>query len=179
MSRYLHSIRKRKYHKSFYVEEPARIRVGDQVFVIKIGNGPCGLVEEYSVIFEWGETTRGKQIIDCYAELRLNPATLPLLTLEELEDNIPDFDWRTFHWGGVVLNPQQTAVLRRLYDRYLQKKFAVMDKQYSAYYKRKAEQDQCLFSGDIWVKYEMFDPEFDDMDSDNEDEDGHRTDKEK
>lgn len=70
--------------------------------------------------FQWSGKGRVTYYVDFIPDVLLNPDTVPILTCQELQRTIPDFDWYKGH-SGLVLNNEQAHNLDTLWKDFLQK----------------------------------------------------------
>ena len=56
----------------------------------------------------------------------VNPETQAIITTEQLQDAIPDFEWRKGH-SGQLLSAEQAKKLEKLFADYIQKMLDVDD----------------------------------------------------
>lgn len=102
-----------------------KINVGDRVFWVKVGYGQIGIVGSGVVTSEpyidddWSGKDRITYYVDFIPDVLLNPDTVPILTCEELQNEIPDFEWSKGH-SGLVLNDEQAQKLDTLWKDFLQ-----------------------------------------------------------
>lgn len=104
------------------IEEWKMARMGDRFYVVRIGEGKTGVVMTGvfgSHPFLYPENNKkNKHSIELKLNLILNPETAPMLTTEDLEKSIPDFNWRYKHQGN-TLSTIQAKVLEKLFSEYL------------------------------------------------------------
>ena len=106
------------------VHDHERIHAGDIFYMLKVGNGQTGIVKRGGITSEpvsggdWSGHGRVTYYCDYEAEIMINPDTFSLLTSEQLQEAIPDFDWFGGH-SGVVLDKEQAAKLETLWHEYL------------------------------------------------------------
>ena len=106
------------------VRDHEKIHAGDIFYMLKVGEGQTGIVKQGIITTEpasggdWSGHGRVTYYCDYEAEIMINPDTFSLLTSEQLQEAIPDFDWFGGH-SGVVLNEDQAAKLEKLWHKYL------------------------------------------------------------
>lgn len=104
------------------VYEYEEVNCGDQWFMLRIGDGPTGIVgyglfNGTPIVGEdWCDPNKKRHFVDL-VQLRLTPHNEPMFSTEELENIIPDFDWRGGH-SGVVLPEKNAEKLLLLKHRY-------------------------------------------------------------
>ena len=124
-----------------------RVKAGDEFFMLKVGVGTCGIVAAGKITGkpaageDWSGRGRKVYYADYECSFMVNPETLPILECGVLEDNIPDFEWRGGH-SGVVLEDGQSAVLKRLFKRYLRDNAALFADRLDLISKRDMRNDQ-------------------------------------
>ena len=154
MCRFLNNIYWCEPDSDWSICEYEKVKKGDQFFMLKVGIGTCGIVAAGEITSDpiAGEdwSGRGRKVYDSdYAcDLMVNPETLPILESSVLEDNIPDFDWNGGH-SGVVLTDEQSAVLTRLFDKYLRDNAAVFTDRLALIEKRGMDNDQLYIEADL------------------------------
>ena len=154
MSRFLQAIEWEETGSDWSIAEYERVKAGDQFFMLKVGAGMCGIVASGTITSDpvAGEdwSGRGRKVFysDYDCDFMVNPETLPILESSVLEDNIPGFDWRGGH-SGVVLEEDQAAVLKRLFDKYLRDNAAIFTDRLALIEKRGMDNDQLYIEAEI------------------------------
>ena len=110
--------------------------MGDRFYMIRVGEGNTGVV--MSGVFtslpyvskDWNPNRNSRRIyyMDMKPNFIVNPEVQDIITTEQLQDAIPDFEWRKGH-SGQLLNPNQARKLEALFDDYIQKMLDVDDKE--------------------------------------------------
>jgi hypothetical protein len=96
----------------------------DRFYLLRVGDGITGIVMNghFSSQPQLGEDWSGKGRATYYCDLEIdyaiNPETTPILTTKQLEQAIPDFDWRGGH-SGLMLTEEQASKLHTLFAEYL------------------------------------------------------------
>lgn len=97
---------------------------GDKFFLVKVGEGSNGIVmsgyfksEPYQAE-DWSGRGRRVFYMDMEIVEIIHPDRCHMLTSEELEKEIPDFNWRGGH-SGLLLNPEQAEKLDKIWEKYL------------------------------------------------------------
>ena len=98
---------------------------GDRFFMVRVGEGKTGIV--MSGVFESnpyeGEDWRGEGRETHYMELRpnflLDPEAAPMITTEELAQEIPSFDWTGGH-SGRILQQTDARKLEKMWHKFLE-----------------------------------------------------------
>ena len=69
---------------------------------------------------DWNKSRGSKQIhyMDMQPNFIINPETMPIITTEQLQKAIPDFEWRRGH-SGTLLTVEQAQKLEKLFAEYL------------------------------------------------------------
>lgn len=127
-------------HMNWSVWDYDKINVGDRVYWVKVGYGQIGIVGSGTVTSEpyisedWSGKGRITYYVDFIPNVLLNPDTVPILTCEELQRAIPDFEWSKGH-SGLVLNDDQAQNLDTLWKDFLLRNEAIfkekMQKEYN------------------------------------------------
>ena len=105
--------------------EHEKVHCGDTFFMLKVGAGVNGIVATGKITGEpcadddWSGKDRIVYYCDYKYSIMINPSSFPLLSSDELAENIPDFDWCGGH-AGVVLSEPQSKTLKKLWKAYLQ-----------------------------------------------------------
>lgn len=111
-------------HLDWSVHDYLHVHKGDECFLLKVGDGPVGVCLSGRALNEpyenddWSGRGRPTRYVDVRPKVCINPMCLPILTAAELEDAIPDFNWRTGH-SGELLSPAQSRIFRRLWKAFL------------------------------------------------------------
>lgn len=106
------------------VWEYDRARLGDQFYLVKVGEGHTGIVMSGVFISHpfQGEDWSGKGRLTYYAHLRpnviLDPDSAPMVTTAQLAKAIPSFDWSGGH-SGRLLTSDEALRLESLWADYL------------------------------------------------------------
>ena len=108
------------------IHEWEKAHKGDRFFMVRVGEGKTGIV--MSGIFiskpytdrDWNRLRQRKQIyyMDMQPNFIVNPETMPIVTTAQLQEAIPDFEWRKGH-SGVLLTEYQAQRLEELFSEYL------------------------------------------------------------
>ncbi len=116
------------------VYEWERAKMGDRFYMIRVGEGNTGVV--MSGIFtsqpyasqDWNPNRNSRKIyyMDMKPNFIVNPEVQAIITTEQLQDAIPDFEWRKGH-SGQLLNSEQAKKLEKLFADYIQKMLDVDD----------------------------------------------------
>ena len=98
-------------------------QMGDRFYVIKVGNGSTGVVMSgvfgsHPFVQNGKNGGRSKHFIELKPNMMLNPNTVPMLTISDLEHTVPDFMWRG-GYSGRLLTEKQAAALESRYSQYL------------------------------------------------------------
>lgn len=124
MIRFLQNIVREDNEGNWSIWEYDRVHKGDRFFMLKVGNGATGIVSygrltsDPYVSADWSGQGRKVYYCDLYHDIMISPATFSILSSEQLEDAMPDFDWHKGH-SGAVLSPEQAAVFGKLWQAYL------------------------------------------------------------
>lgn len=110
-------------HLDWSVYDYEHVHKGDECFLLKVGDGPIGVCLYGKILDEpykgqdWSGRGRPTHYVDVSPKICINPLCLPILTTAELEEAIPDFNWRTGH-SGELLSPAQSLCLKRLWKSF-------------------------------------------------------------
>jgi hypothetical protein len=105
------------------VWEHERVEVGDRFYMLRVGDGNTGITmhgmlsSEPELGEDWSGKGRETYYCDLLVSYLFDSETMPIITTEELEAAIPDFDWRRGH-SGVALSAEQERKLDRLFFDY-------------------------------------------------------------
>ncbi len=94
--------------------------VGDQFFLLRVGEGNTGIVASGTIISEayqdedWSGKGREVFYNDIAPDFILHPDRCPILTTESLAAAMPDFDWTGGH-SGVVLPKEYAGKLNNMW----------------------------------------------------------------
>lgn len=108
------------------VYEWEKAHEGDRFYLVRVGEGKTGIVmsgvftSEPYVGDDWNKSRGSKQIhyMDMHPNFIINPETMPIITTEQLQKAIPDFEWRRGH-SGTLLTEDQAQKLEKLFAEYL------------------------------------------------------------
>ena len=108
------------------VYEWEKAHEGDRFYLVRVGEGKTGIVmsgvftSEPYVGDDWNKSRGNKQIhyMDMQPNFIINPETMPIITTEQLQKAIPDFEWRRGH-SGTLLTEDQAQRLEKLFADYL------------------------------------------------------------
>lgn len=145
--RYLHNIVSEDGSMDWSVWDHEKIKKGDRFFMLKVGCGTCGIVSAGTIISDpvedadWSGKGRTVYYCDYYAELMVNPETLPIIGTAQLQANIPDFDWTGGH-SGIVLTDDQAEILNQMYKAYLKENAPLFADRLDLMEKRRLTNDQ-------------------------------------
>lgn len=109
------------------IHEYEKVKKGDKCFLLKVGYGLNGIVDAGVILSkpynsrDWSDEGRDSVFYaDFESRIILNYDTVPVLTSEELEKAIPDFDWHKGH-SGAVLSENQASKFLELWENFLDK----------------------------------------------------------
>lgn len=109
--------------KRWPIAHQHQVSLGDQFFIVKLGYGPQGIIG-HGIISRNPLTKRketGLEPDTYYAGVEfstlINPATLPILTIEELQDAVPTYDWTS----GIcdILTELEASQLVKKWQQYI------------------------------------------------------------
>lgn len=105
-----------------------KIRKRDIVYLLKVGYGATGIVAKGKVTSkayrddDWSGMGRETYYVDFEPICMVSPDAAPILTSQQLENDIPDFDWRGGH-SGLLLTEEQESRLNTLWGNYIKDAF--------------------------------------------------------
>lgn len=114
------------------VWEHDKVQSCDNFYMVRVGDGVNGIVmrgmfaSKPSRGSDWSGKGRVTYYCDLYINFIVDSETQPILTSEELEKAIPDFDWRRGH-SGVRLTDEQEEKLDKAFAKYEKKNKALCD----------------------------------------------------
>lgn len=97
------------YNWSIYEWEQAQ--EGDEYYMIRVWEGPCGLVYHGRFISDpyedndWAGTSKKRHYVDITVENPCDPDN-PYIPIEKLEAAIPEIEWRRGHSGQLITDEQ-------------------------------------------------------------------------
>lgn len=100
------------------------IHQGDRFYLLKSGLGQNGIVSSGIITSEpyegddWNGSGQSIFYVDYEPDVMIDPTAVQILTTEELETEIPDFNWREGH-SGVVIDAEQAVNLEIVWQRFL------------------------------------------------------------
>jgi hypothetical protein len=112
------------FNWSVYEHEGASC--GDRCFMVHCGEGNTGIcMSGYFATDpfkdeDWADESKERYYVDTDPDVMINPDTLPILTSQELSNEMPDFDWSKGH-SGVVLNEQQSTSVEILWKNFIER----------------------------------------------------------
>ena len=128
----IHYIHNSGFNWSVYEWEKAKM--GDRFYMVRVGDGNTGIV--MSGIFtsqpyadeDWNQSRNSRKIhyMDMKPNFIVNPETQAIITTKQLQETIPDFEWRKGH-SGQLLTREQAQKLESLFSKYIQKMLDVND----------------------------------------------------
>ena len=99
------------------VFEWQKAKMGDRFYLIRVGEGNKNGVVMAGIFGsqpyksdDWSGKKRVVYYMDLYPNVVVNPKTEPIMTTEELEKVVPDYQWRGGH-SGIMLNKAQAEAL--------------------------------------------------------------------
>lgn len=106
------------------VWEHDKARCGDRFFLVRCGDGRTGIV--MSGVFDsqpyqsrdWSGKNRKTYYMEMEPNVILNPEVAPMITMAELEQAMPDFQWSGGH-SGRILQPQYAKKLEEMWEEFL------------------------------------------------------------
>lgn len=104
-----------------------KVKEGDDVYLLMVGEGKTGIVASGTVIGEpyiaedWSGQGREVHYVDFIVETIHDPNDSDLLTVEQLHEIIPEVDWNFGHSGTII---EDDDVIFRLDDAYIERHFS-------------------------------------------------------
>lgn len=101
-----------------------KVKEGDDFYLLKVGEGANGIVMKGRFRSgAWKDedwSGKGRETYYCWLNVDyfVDDENKPMLTSEQLEEAIPDFDWRKGH-SGLKLLKKQSSVLEKCFENYL------------------------------------------------------------
>lgn len=101
---------------SIYEHENAH--EGDEYYMMRVGEGSNGIVYHGDFLSDpylgedWAGTEKKRYYVDIFIEDPCDPDK-PCITVEELEEAIPEITWRRGH-SGELITPEQAEKLKKL-----------------------------------------------------------------
>jgi hypothetical protein len=101
-----------------------KVKEGDDFYLLKVGEGTNGIVMKghfSSGAWEGDDWSgKGRETYYCWLNVDyfVDDENKPMLTSEQLEEAIPDFDWQKGH-SGLKLLKKQSSVLEKCFENYL------------------------------------------------------------
>ena len=110
-------------HLNWSIHDWREMKDGDRVFFLRVGEKPQLLASGYVTNEPYQDedwSGRGREVYyaDFYCDVACHPDYEHVLTAEQLEKEIGDFDWRAGH-SGVLLTEQQAEALELLWTKFL------------------------------------------------------------
>ena len=95
---------------------------GDRYYMLRVGEGNTGIVfhgEFLSDPYEggvWAGNGKNRHYVDICCLDAVDPDNRPLITLEELQNAIPEIDWVKDH-SGQLLTKEEGDILDELFNK--------------------------------------------------------------
>lgn len=89
-------------------------RRGDQFYMMRTGDEKAGIVFNGQFISDpypaddWAGSTKRRMYVDMVCMPPMEPEKIPLVTLEKLQEAIPEYDWSEGHSGALL--PEEIAM---------------------------------------------------------------------
>lgn len=116
-----------EYYYNWSMWDYRHAHVGDKFYLIRTGDGRHGVVmsgvltSNPYVADDWSKRSRKVYYVDMNMDFMIHPEKAPiLLTTEELEKAIPDFNWEEGH-SGEMLNDEQSEKMESVWQEYISK----------------------------------------------------------
>lgn len=109
------------------VFEWEKAKMGDRFYLVRVGDGKGTGVVMAGVFGsqpykseDWSGRKRVVYYMDLYPNVVVNPKAFPVMTTDELERAVPDYQWRGGH-SGIMLNTDQAQKLEAAFSVCLSK----------------------------------------------------------
>ena len=108
------------------ISDYEKLKVDDQVFLLRVGKGRTGIVQS-GIVCGWNEEERNwkgevkkSHYVYYNPDVFINPEKADTITIEMLEEAIPTFNWRDGQ-SGRMLSSKEEEKLLELWDDFLEK----------------------------------------------------------
>lgn len=139
-----------------------KAHIGDRFYMIRTGEGTNGVVMRGTIIgnpypdVDWSGMGRKVYYIRMSLSNMIHPEKAPLLTTDELADEIPDFNWMDGH-SGEILSDEQSAKLEDVWNNYIKRVHAISSEEevsgnFNKVYKEKGwKMPECYQANDCQI----------------------------
>lgn len=96
------------FRMNWSIYEWEEARRGDLFFMMRVGDDKAGIVFSGQFISDpypaddWAGTTKRRMYVDMIITNSVEPGALPQVSLEKLQEAIPEFDWAKGHSGALL-----------------------------------------------------------------------------
>jgi hypothetical protein len=107
------------FRMNWSIREWEEARRGDMFFMMRVGDDKAGIVFDGQFISDpypgddWQGSTKRRMYVDMVCTNPIKPTKKPRVSLEKLQENIPEFDWAKGH-SGALLSEEITTKLINL-----------------------------------------------------------------
>ena len=108
------------FRMNWSINEWEEARRGDMFYMMRVGDDKSGIVFSGQFVSDpypsddWAGTTKRRMYVDLVCMNSMKPGKEPLVSLEDLQQAIPIFDWAKGH-SGVLLPDEIADELEHLY----------------------------------------------------------------
>ena len=110
------------FRMNWSIHEWEEARRGDFFYMMRVGDDKAGIVFSGQFVSDtypsedWAGTTKRRMYVDLVCNNPAEPREKPLISLDELQEAIPDFDWAKGH-SGILLPNEIAEKLIELLDK--------------------------------------------------------------
>jgi len=96
------------FRMNWSIYEWEEARRGDLFFMMRVGDDKAGIVFSGQFISDpypaddWAGTTKRRMYVDMIITNSVEPGAVPQVSLEKLQETIPEFDWAKGHSGALL-----------------------------------------------------------------------------
>lgn len=110
------------FRMNWSIYEWQEARRGDQFYMLRTGDDKAGIAFNGQFISDpypgedWAGSTKRRMYVDMVCTNPMEPGKKPHVTLEELQEAIPDFEWSKGH-SGALLPEEVTTAMNDLWEK--------------------------------------------------------------
>lgn len=104
------------FHMNWSIYEWEEARRGDYFYMMRMGDDKAGIVFEGQFLSDpypdddWAGSTKRRMYVDIVCMNPVKPGTQPSLSIEKLQQAIPDYEWAKGHSGALLSNEVATEL---------------------------------------------------------------------
>lgn len=104
------------FHMNWSIYEWEEARRGDYFYMMRVGDDKAGIVFAGQFLSDpypgddWAGSTKRRMYVDIVCMNPVKPGTQPSLSLEKLQQFIPDYEWAKGHSGALLPNEVATEL---------------------------------------------------------------------